>query len=120
MSKIKIKEPSEHTNLVQLRAYSAPWKGELLLVCTKCTKKLKKHDSPFGNIRKWFKWRSKHAENGPNVRVIGVNCVKMCPKGGVTVATQQQLGQRPPQVSIIWSEADLEALYASLSGNPAI
>jgi predicted metal-binding protein len=116
MSKIRNKEQAE---LVQLRNYPAPWKGELLLVCTKCTKKLKKHDSPFANIRKWFKKRGKQADDGLTVRVIGVNCVKMCPKGGITVATQQQLGQSPAQVSIVRSEADLEALYANLSGNPA-
>ena len=101
---------------VHLRSYTAPWKGELLLVCTKCTKKLKKHDSPFANVRKWFKKRAKQDENGQIVRVIGVNCVKMCPKGGVTVATQQQLGREPAEVSIVRSESDLEALYADLSG----
>jgi hypothetical protein len=88
-------------------------------VCTKCTKKLKKHDSPFANVRKWFKKRTKHAEGGPAIRVIGVNCVKMCPKGAITVATQQQLGSNPAQVSIVRSEADLEALYASLSSHSA-
>ena len=116
MSKNEIKQPAE---VIQLRNYAAPWKGELLLVCTKCTKKLKKRDSPFANVRKWFKKRAKHADDGVTVRVIGVNCVKMCPKGGITVATQQQLGHSPAQVSIIRSEADLEALYANLSGNPA-
>ena len=116
MSKNKKKEQAE---LVQLRAYAAPWKGELLLACTKCTKKLKKHDSPVANVRKWFKKRAKQTDDGLTVRVIGVNCVKMCPKGGITVATQQQLGHSPAQVSIVRSEADLEALYASLSGNPA-
>ena len=116
MSKKKNKEQAK---LVQLRNYPAPWKGELVLVCTKCTKKLKKHDSRFANVRKWFKKRAKLAEDAPTIRVIGVNCVKMCPKGGVTVATQQQLGHEPAQVSIIRSEADLEALYSSLSGRPA-
>lgn len=103
---------TEETNL---RSYPAPWKGELLLVCTKCTKKLKKQKSGFANVKKWFKKRAKRAENGPELRVIGVNCVKMCPKNGITIATQQQLGREPAEVSIIRSEEDLEALYRQLS-----
>ncbi len=103
------------TEKQQLRSYPAPWKGELVLVCTKCMKKQKKQESPFANIRKWLKERVKAAENGPKLRVISVKCVKMCPKDGITIATQQQLGRRPADVSIIRSEADLELLYAQLS-----
>ncbi len=97
-----------------LRSYPAPWKGELVLVCSKCTKKLK-HKQGALNVRKWLRTRRNKDENAPQLRVIGVNCVKMCPKGGITVATQHQLGQTPPEVSIIRSSADLEALYQQLS-----
>ncbi len=112
------KNKIESSELVQLRSYPAPWKGELLLVCTKCTKKLK-NNSVVANVRKWLKHRAKQSESGQKMRVIGISCIKMCPKGGVTVSTQQQLGHEPAQVSIIRSEVDLEALYRQMSGGSA-
>jgi hypothetical protein len=42
----------------------------------------------------------------------------MCPKDGITIATQKQLGREPAEVSIVYSEGDLEALYAQLSASP--
>jgi predicted metal-binding protein len=115
---VKTKRKNEETGLVQLRSYPAPWQGELVLVCTKCTKKLKRRKDGGLNVRKWLKKRSKKSGNGLELRVIGVNCVKMCPKDGITIATQKQLGREPAEVSIVYSEGDLEALYAQLSASP--
>jgi hypothetical protein len=97
------------------RTYKAPWRGELVLACTKCQRKLKKHKGTkaFANLKKWFKKRGKSDdEDRADIRVIGVDCVKMCPKGGVTVMRQHQLCEQGAEVSIIRSEADLEGLYA--------
>ena len=41
----------------------------------------------------------------------------MCPKGGVTIARQHQLGDEGGEVSILRTEADLEGLYALISRN---
>ncbi len=98
-----------------LRSYPAPWKGELLLYCTKCTKKLKKSKNGGLNVRKWMKARARKEDHLPKPRVLGIPCVKMCPKGAITVATQDQLGRSPAEVSIVRSEADLEVLYELLS-----
>jgi len=106
-------------NALELRSYPAPWKGELLLVCTKCTRKLKKDHRRFTNVRKWFKKRAKDAQDPPVFRIIGVNCVKMCPKDAITVATRHQLAHTPAQVSIIRSEADLKLLYEQLTNHSA-
>src|ERR1700733_4239285 len=78
-----------------VRSYPAPWKGELLLVCRKCQKKLK-HDGKKNGISKLsrtLKKRARHDENAPRLHVLQVPCLEMCPKGGVTVCTQRQLGR---------------------------
>lgn len=97
-----------------LRLYRTPWKGEVLFACRKCQRKMKKHGGPpaLARLKSWFKKRGKH---GTPVRVIDVPCVDLCPKGGVTVFTPQQLAQQPPGVAIAWSERDLETLYCALT-----
>lgn len=103
----------------EIRSYKAPWRGELLLVCKKCQRKIDKPKA-LANLRKWFKKRSKSdSANAPEVRIVGVDCVKMCPKAGVTVMRQHQLGEQGREVSILRSKADLEGLYALLSSDPA-
>ena len=95
-----------------LRIYRTPWKGEAVFACKKCQRKMKKRGgaSALIKLKSWFKQRP-----GLPVRVIDIPCVKLCPKGGVTVFTRRQLAHDPPGVSIAWSEADLEALYCELT-----
>jgi hypothetical protein len=100
-----------------LRSYKAPWRGELILACSKCQKKLRKQKGLkiFANLKKWFKTRSKSDVDAPEVKVVGIGCVKMCPKGGITIARQQQLCEAGGEVSIIRSEADLDGLYTLIA-----
>jgi hypothetical protein len=102
-----------------LRSYKAPWRGELLLACTKCQRKLKKHKGTktFANVKKWFKRRGKKDDGAPEVRVVGIDCIKLCPKAGVTIARQHQLGDLGGEVSILRSEADLEDVYTLISAS---
>jgi len=100
---------------VQLKSYPAPWKGQLVLVCSKCTRKLKHHGDGSLNVKRWLKTRQKESKTGNKLKILAIKCVKMCPKNGVTIATQQQLSRKPAEVSIIRSEADLEMLYQQLS-----
>jgi hypothetical protein len=100
-----------------LRNYPAPWKGELLLVCRKCQKKLK-HDGQKNGISKLskaLKKRARHDENAVRLHVLQVPCMKMCPKGGVTVCTQRQLGRG--ECSIVRSRSDVDALYQQYRGS---
>jgi predicted metal-binding protein len=94
-----------------VRSYPAPWKGELLLACRKCQKKLK-HDGKKNGISKLsraLKKRARHDEGAPRLHVLQVPCLDMCPKGGVTVCTQRQLVRG--ECSILRSGADIDALY---------
>jgi hypothetical protein len=97
----------------ELRSYRAPWKGQLVLVCRKCQRKLKK-SSGIAKVAKGLK-----KQEGPKLHIIQVPCLKMCPKGGVTVCTQGQLARG--ECSIVRSKEDLEALQHSItfSARPA-
>jgi predicted metal-binding protein len=93
-----------------MRSYRAPWKGKLILVCKKCQRKLKHAGKKTGvaKLSKALKKRAKRDPDGLKLHVIEVPCLKLCPKGGVTVCTQRQLGRG--ECSIIRTGADLDAL----------
>jgi hypothetical protein len=99
-----------------LRIYRTPWRGELVLACRKCQKKMKKRGGGgrLGKIRRWFKARTKRDGRAPAIHVLDVPCVKLCPKGGVTIFSQRQLAHHPPGVCIARTEEDLEAFYREL------
>jgi hypothetical protein len=94
------------------RSYRAPWKGQLVLACRKCQKKLKHSSKKNGaaNIKKALKKRARGDKDGLSLHVISVPCLNLCPKGGVTVCTQQQIGNN--ECSIVRTGADLDALFA--------
>ena len=97
-----------------LRLYRARWKGEVIFACMMCQRMMKTHGGPraMARLKSWFKRRSRdHAQ----VRVIDIPCVKLCPKGGVTVFSRALLAQTPPAVAIARSQQDLEALYCELT-----
>ena len=91
---------------IAVRSYRAPWKGPLVLVCRKCQRKLK-HSGQNNGIAKLAKRLKKRSR----LHVIQVPCLKMCPKGGVTVCTQTQLACG--ECSIVRTKADVDALLSS-------
>jgi hypothetical protein len=98
-----------------LRMYRVPWKGEALFACRKCQRKMKRGGpAALAKVKKWFKRRAKKGKD-PTVHVIQIPCVKLCPKGGVTVFSRRQLMREPPGICIARTEADLEELYCELT-----
>ena len=99
---------------VRLKSYKGPWKGQLLLACGKCQRKLKKDDlgdeHGLGKLRKALKQRSKRDEDGLELLVIKTQCLKVCPKRGVAVCTRAQIGAG--RCSIVRTSEDVDALYA--------
>jgi predicted metal-binding protein len=97
-----------------VRSYRVPWKGQLVLVCRKCQKKLKRGGKRKGTAKlgKALKKRARDAEDGLKLHVIEVPCLKLCPKGGVTVCTQRQLGLG--ECSIVHTKADVDALIGAM------
>ncbi len=90
-----------------------PWKGQIVLVCRKCQKKLhggKKNK--IAKLGKVLKKQGRQEEDAPRLRVIQVSCLNVCPKGGVTVCTQSQLARN--ECCIVRTPADLDALIRQL------
>jgi predicted metal-binding protein len=96
------------STIVNRQIYRIPWKGQLLLACRKCQKKLKRGEGA-AKLSKALKRRARQDEDGLKLRVIEVPCLKMCPKGGITVCTQAQLGRG--ECSIVRNGADVDSLY---------
>ena len=97
---------------VRLKSYKGPWKGQLLLACGKCQRKLKGDDDEhgLGKLKKALKQRAKKDATGLQFMVVRTQCLKVCPKRGVAVCTQAQTGLG--QCSIVRTGADLDLLYA--------
>jgi hypothetical protein len=95
-----------------LRSYAGPWKGQLVLACGKCRRRLRGRDAEDAvlKLKKSLKRRSKRDLGGVPLRVVEVGCLKMCPKDGVTVCTQAQIGRG--ECSVVRTAADVDALYA--------
>ncbi len=106
-------QPSDSGN--PLRIYATPWKGEPVFACLKCQRKLKKGKGPkaLRKIKKWFRKRS--SESAHPVSVIGISCVDLCPKNGVTIFSARQLKRQRPRVCIARSESDLEQIYCDVT-----
>jgi predicted metal-binding protein len=97
-----------HPDGEALRTCKAPWKGTLVLACRKCQKKLK-GDGEKNNLAKIGKKMAKMAHReGLELQVVGVPCLNLCPKGGVTVCTAGQAARN--QCSIVRSKRDLREL----------
>jgi hypothetical protein len=90
-----------------MQSYPIPWRGQLVLACGKCQKKLKR--SKGAKLSKALKRRGRRDQQGIKLRVVEVACLKMCPKGGITVCTQDQVGRN--ECSIVRNRADVDSLY---------
>ena len=93
----------------ELRSYDLPLNGQLLLACGKCQRKLKHGDNPahLASLKKLLKLQRKHDDL--RLRVLKAPCLKMCPKGGVTVCTPAQVARH--ECSILRTAEDVAILY---------
>jgi hypothetical protein len=95
-----------------LRTYPSRFEGPVLLVCRRCQRKVKHADehSEAANLKKSFKKLGK-GSGAPLPHIFGVPCMKLCPKGAVTVCTPQNLLDRPPTLTLIRTRQDIALLY---------
>jgi hypothetical protein len=108
MSK-SVESPADLTiEEVVLKSYRIPSRGQFVFACSKCEKKIR-HGKPF-KLKKALKREAKKAAEPLRLRVIGLPCLKLCPKNAIAVCTQVQLGTS--RCSIVRTTADVAALYA--------
>ncbi len=94
-----------------LRSYPARWKGIPLLVCNKCQRKLKGSGGHLLELKKVLKKLAKDDPEQTKLHILSVPCMKICPKGGITVCTQEQFSQTPPAITVLYTEGDVAGLY---------
>lgn len=90
------------------KTYSAPWKGELILACRKCQKKLVGDETlkELAKLKKTVK-RYNRAHPEHPLHVMNVPCMDLCPKDGVTVCCPERDSLR---LLIMRRQADLGLL----------
>jgi hypothetical protein len=105
---MKTADPSRRQST--LRSYPGPWKGQLLLACGKCQRKLKKSQADdFISLKKLLTRERKKHSDGLRLRVLNVPCLKMCPRDAVTVCTPAQVACR--ECCIVRIPEDIATLY---------
>ncbi len=111
------------TEPVPLKSFVGPWtrkERQLLLACGKCQRKLREDADAQGlaKFKKLVKKRAKHSDLGVQLIVIETKCLKVCPRAGVAVCTQAQVGAG--RGSIVRSVADVDLLLAECAADPAV
>ena len=98
-----------------LRSYELPLKGQLLLACGKCQRKLKKGDDPEGlaSFKKLLKKAAKQSPTAPRIHILRVPCLDMCPKAGIAVCTPAQVARH--ECSILRTKDDINVLVDAFS-----
>jgi predicted metal-binding protein len=92
-----------------LKSYPPTWKGDLLLACRKCQKKLKGEPGMrlLVRLKKTIKQRNRnHPAQG--LHVISVPCMDLCPKGAVTICLP---ANDTATLAILRNRDDVDELY---------
>jgi NADH:ubiquinone oxidoreductase subunit E len=63
-----------------------PWSEAVVMVCTKCSRKIVGDESLADSIKKTLKHSFKEAGFGKNVRSVTSSCLDICPKDRVAIA----------------------------------
>jgi predicted metal-binding protein len=90
------------------KTYPVPWRGQVILACRKCQKKLKGHHElrALAKLKKTVKQHNK-AHPAKALHVLNVPCMDLCPKGGVTVCNPARF---PNGLVILRSAVDIGRL----------
>ncbi len=91
-----------------LRRFRAPWKGEFVLACGKCQKKVARDGGKGKPLKLKKALKRAAAREQARIRLLVVPCLKLCPKGAIAVCTQEQFGRG--ECSMVRSIAEVRVL----------
>lgn len=96
-----------------IKSYPATWKGNLLLACRKCQKKLKGEPGmqTLAKLKKTIK-RHNQKHPGAELHVMNVPCMDLCPKRAVTICLP---AIRPEMLLLLRQEEEIDRLYQAVS-----
>ena len=81
----------EVTPLVSdIESSDVPWTEAVVLVCTKCSRKIAGDESLADALKKTLKLAFKDAGFGKNVRSVTSSCLDICPKDRVAIAVAKR------------------------------
>lgn len=92
----------------QLKSYPPTWKGDLLLACKECQKKLKGDNDlrALAKLKKTIRhWNKEHPD--ALLHVINVPCMDLCPSKGVAICDPSSA---PHRLLVLQSEHDVQYL----------
>ena len=94
------------------KTYPAPWRGQIILACRKCQKKLKgnKDLEALARLKKTIKRHNKAHPDRP-LHLVNIPCTDLCPKNGVTACLPTQ---DPTRLLVLRSEDDIERISGSI------
>lgn len=92
-----------------LKSYPPTWKGDLLLACRKCQRKLKNEPGlrALARLKKTIK-RHNREHPAEVLHVISVPCMDLCPKGAVTICLP---ANQRTVLSVLRNESEINELY---------
>ncbi len=93
-----------------LRVIPSKFEGQVLLVCRKCQKKSGVRKAVAG-LKKSLKRLGKRDAEPVRFHVVGVGCMKLCPKGAVTVCDRAGMRTEPVGLTLVRDKDDVRALY---------
>lgn len=94
-----------------LKSYAPTWKGNLLLACRKCQKKLKNEPGlrALAKLKKTIKRQNRQHPDNP-LHLISVPCLDLCPKRAVTICLP---AAQTAKLAVLRKEEEIAALYQS-------
>ena len=100
----------------RLRGYDAPGELQLVQVCEKCERRLRKdgRNRDIPRLKRVLQACATTSDQPIALRVLEVPCMNVCPEGGVTACTGGQATGQPARLSVIRTPDDVLKLYDSL------
>lgn len=101
----------------QVENAEIPWSDAVVMVCTKCSKKIVGDERLADDFKKSLKGSFKDAGIGKRVRTVTSSCLDVCPKGRMAVAVaMRNHGTKMVTVDADIKERDLFDEVRKLAG----
>ncbi len=94
-----------------------PWSDELVVICSKCGKKLasKDNEDPSELLKSELKARVKEEELKHQLRVVTSSCMDLCPKDRIAVAVIRRDGHPAVDTFSVSLETSASAIWNKIS-----
>ena len=103
-----------------IEATEIPWNQGVIMICSKCSRKLEGRDSKFKDTADYFKGELKSLArargHGKNMRVITTSCLDICPDERVAIALIGTQAKENIKAITVTQDAEPEKIFDALMG----